>query len=90
MKDDRRILHWAQLSVYVAETGILIAMLTLAASRSPEFVLGPVGRLLVAAALPLPCHLLWLMHVLWQDRALRVPALPSHHHDGPVPVGRPC
>ena len=86
MKDDRRTLLLLQLGVYAVETAMLVAILTLAASRSPEFVLGPLGRLLVAAALPLPCHMLWLLHLVWQGKTLRVTALPSYESLRPIPV----
>jgi len=60
-----------QLAVYLIEVLVTTGLFALAASSSPHFALGPLARLLVAASLPLPCHLIWLAHFLWNNGLLR-------------------
>ena len=67
MSDDRSWIFKLQLAIYLLETLAVTGILALSAGRSADPVLGPLARLLVAASLPLPCHLLWLAQFLWQD-----------------------
>ncbi len=71
MNEPNRFLAKLQAIVYLLEVGTLWGMLTLAAAGSSEFALGPVARILVVAALPVPCHLLLATHLVWASRAQR-------------------
>ena len=90
MSEDRSWILKLQLAIYLTETLAITGILALAASRSPELLLGPLARVVVAASLPLPCHLLWLAHFLWhgQERQRRasVPTLELQ----PVPQTLPA
>ncbi len=71
MNEQNRFLTRLQAAVYLVELVLLSGMFALAASSSPEFALGPVARIFVAAALPLPCHLMVLAQVVWAGRRQR-------------------
>ena len=68
--NNKNFLAKLQLLVYLLEAGTLTALLALAAAGSAEFALGPLGRALLAAAVPLPCHLLLWAHLAWASRSL--------------------
>ncbi len=71
MNEQNRFLTKLQAAVYTIEVALLSGMFALAASSSPEFALGAVARIFAAAALPLPCHLMLVAHVVWAGRRHR-------------------
>ena len=88
--DTKGVLPRLQLLVYLLETSVLTILLAIAAAGSAEFALGPLGRILLAASVPLPCHLILATHMAWARRAfatrassaLRIRPLPF-----PLPAG---
>ena len=84
----RAILPRLQFVIYLLESGVMALLLALAAAGSPEFSLGPIGRTLLAAAVPLPCHLLLSANLVWARRSL--PARPAAVRGmRPVPLALP-
>jgi hypothetical protein len=85
MSEHRSLVWKVQAAIYSGETLLLVGLFALAAAGSPEFTLGPLARVWVAATLPLPCHLAWQAHFLWVTRQSRRRIAPPVGAWQPVP-----